>query len=42
MTIEAFADAIHVVDAGHVQVAGDGKGSSLVDSIWPRAAFIDA
>lgn len=33
MSIEAFADAIHVVDAGHVQVAGDGKGSSLVDSI---------
>jgi DNA-binding transcriptional LysR family regulator len=33
MTIDAFADAVHVVDAGHVQVAKDGKGSSLVDSI---------
>jgi DNA-binding transcriptional LysR family regulator len=33
MTIESFAEAIHVVDAGHVQVAADGQGGSLVDSI---------
>jgi DNA-binding transcriptional LysR family regulator len=33
MTIEAFAAADHVVDAGHVQVAPDGRGASLVDTI---------
>jgi DNA-binding transcriptional LysR family regulator len=33
MTIEAFAAADHVVDAGHVRVAPDGRGASLVDSI---------
>lgn len=33
MTLEAFAAATHVVDAGHVQVAPDGQGSSLVDTI---------
>jgi DNA-binding transcriptional LysR family regulator len=33
MTIDSFAEAVHVVDAGHVQVAGDGSGASLVDSI---------
>jgi DNA-binding transcriptional LysR family regulator len=33
MTIEAFAAAAHVVDAGHVQVAPNGQGTSLVDSI---------
>jgi len=33
MTLESFAAAAHVVDAGHVQVAADGQGTSLVDSI---------
>jgi len=33
MTLEAFAAAAHVVDAGHVQVAPDGEGTSIVDSI---------
>ena len=33
MTIEAFAAADHVVDAGHVRVGTDGRGASLVDSI---------
>jgi DNA-binding transcriptional LysR family regulator len=33
MTLEGFAAAAHVVDAGHVQVAPDGQGTSLVDSI---------
>jgi DNA-binding transcriptional LysR family regulator len=33
MTLETFAAAAHVVDAGHVQVAPDGQGTSLVDSI---------
>jgi len=33
MTIEGFAAAAHVVDAGHVQVAPDGEGTSIVDSI---------
>jgi DNA-binding transcriptional LysR family regulator len=33
MTLESFAEAIHVVDAGHVHVAGDGQGTSLVDAI---------
>jgi DNA-binding transcriptional LysR family regulator len=33
MTLEAFAAAPHVVDAGHVQVAPDGQGTSLVDTI---------
>jgi DNA-binding transcriptional LysR family regulator len=31
--IEAFAAAAHLVDAGHVQVAPDGTGSSVVDAI---------
>jgi DNA-binding transcriptional LysR family regulator len=33
MTIESFAAADHVVDAGHVRVLPDGKGASLVDTI---------
>lgn len=33
MTIETFASAVHVVDAGHVQVAPDGQGISVVDAI---------
>ena len=33
MTIDSFAAASHVVDAGHVQVAPDGQGISVVDSI---------
>jgi DNA-binding transcriptional LysR family regulator len=33
MTLESFAAATHVVDAGHVQVAPDGEGTSIVDSI---------
>src|SRR5271167_1443571 len=33
MTLDSFAAAIHVVDAGHVQVAADGQGASLVDTI---------
>ena len=33
MTIEAFAAADHVVDAGHVRVSSDGQGASLVDTI---------
>ncbi|HXY99940.1 MAG TPA: LysR family transcriptional regulator [Stellaceae bacterium] len=33
MTLDAFAAAAHVVDAGHVQVAADGQGNSLVDRI---------
>jgi DNA-binding transcriptional LysR family regulator len=33
MTLDSFAAAAHVVDAGHVQVAADGQGVSVVDSI---------
>jgi DNA-binding transcriptional LysR family regulator len=33
MTLEAFAAAAHVVDAGHVQVTPDGRATSLVDTI---------
>jgi DNA-binding transcriptional LysR family regulator len=33
MTIEAFAAADHVVDAGHVRVSSDGQAASLVDTI---------
>ena len=33
MSIEAFAAADHVVDSGHVRVAPDGQGASLVDAI---------
>ena len=33
MMLESFAAAVHVVDAGHVQVAPDGQATSLVDSI---------
>jgi len=33
MTLEAFTEACHVVDAAHVHVSPDGHGSSLVDSI---------
>jgi len=33
MTIEDYADAAHLVDAGHVQVSPDGVGSSVVDAI---------
>jgi DNA-binding transcriptional LysR family regulator len=32
-TIESYAAAAHVVDAGHVQVSSDGVGSSIVDAI---------
>ena len=37
MSIEAYAAAAHLVDAGHVQVSPDGVGTSVVDAIWPRA-----
>src|SRR5271165_432921 len=33
MTLDSFAEADHAVDAGHVQVDANGKGSSLVDAI---------
>lgn len=33
LTIETFAQAGHVVDAGHVDVAPDGNGVSVVDSV---------
>jgi DNA-binding transcriptional LysR family regulator len=33
MTIEAYAAAPHLVDAGHVQVSPDGVGTSVVDAI---------
>ena len=33
MSLESFAAAAHVVDAGHVQVTPDGQGTSVVDSI---------
>jgi DNA-binding transcriptional LysR family regulator len=33
MTLDEFAAAAHVVDAGHVQLASDGQGISVVDSI---------
>ena len=33
MTLDAFAEADHAVDAGHVQVDANGKGASLVDAI---------
>jgi len=33
MTIEAYAGAGHLVDAGHVQVSPDGVGTSVVDAI---------
>ena len=33
MTLDSFAAADHVVDAGHVQVGADGQGISVVDSI---------
>jgi DNA-binding transcriptional LysR family regulator len=33
MTIESYAAAAHLVDAGHVQVSADGVGSSVVDAI---------
>jgi DNA-binding transcriptional LysR family regulator len=33
MTIEAYAATPHLVDAGHVQVAPDGVGTSVVDAI---------
>lgn len=33
MTLETFAAAAHVVDAGHVLVGPDGHGVSIVDSI---------
>ncbi len=33
LTIEAYAAAAHLVDAGHVQVSSDGVGSSVVDAI---------
>jgi DNA-binding transcriptional LysR family regulator len=33
LTIEAYAAAAHLVDAGHVQVSPDGRGSSVVDAI---------
>jgi DNA-binding transcriptional LysR family regulator len=33
MSIEAYAAAAHLVDAGHVQVSSDGVGTSVVDAI---------
>lgn len=33
LTAEVFANASHVVDAGHVQVSPDGNGSSVVDVV---------
>ena len=33
MSIEAYAAAPHLVDAGHVQVSADGVGTSVVDAI---------
>ena len=33
MTMEAYAAAGHLVDAGHVQVSADGVGTSVVDAI---------
>ena len=33
LTIEAYAAAAHLVDAGHVQVSPDGVGTSVVDAI---------
>jgi DNA-binding transcriptional LysR family regulator len=33
VTIEAYAAAVHMVDAGHVQVSPDGVGTSVVDAI---------
>lgn len=33
MTLQSFAAAPHVVDAGHVQIARDGQAVSLVDAI---------
>jgi DNA-binding transcriptional LysR family regulator len=33
MTLDSFATAEHAVDAGHVQVDANGKGTSLVDAI---------
>jgi DNA-binding transcriptional LysR family regulator len=33
MTLQGFAAADHVVDAGHVQVTPTGEGTSLVDTI---------
>ena len=33
MSLEAYAAAEHVVDAGHVQVSPDGVGTSVVDAI---------
>ena len=39
MTIEAFAAADHVVDAGHVRVAPDGRGASLVELDPRRSGF---
>ena len=33
MTLDGFAAAAHVVDAGHVRIGPDGQGISVVDSI---------
>jgi|SRR5216683_1999714 len=33
VTMESYAAAAHLVDAGHVQVSPDGVGSSVVDAI---------
>jgi DNA-binding transcriptional LysR family regulator len=33
LTIESYAAAAHLVDAGHVQVSPDGIGTSVVDAI---------
>ena len=33
MTIESYAAAAHLVDAGHVQVSPEGVGTSVVDAI---------
>jgi DNA-binding transcriptional LysR family regulator len=33
MTLESYAAAVHLVDAGHVQVSADGVATSVVDAI---------
>jgi hypothetical protein len=33
MSLEAYAAAEHLVDAGHVQLSHDGIGTSVVDAI---------
>ena len=40
MTLDSFAEADHAVDAGHVQVDANGKGTSLVDAILAARGLI--